>query len=247
MKNIDSNLLIVIPCFNEYKRLDIPQYVESLNNNKNISLLFVDDGSEDLTIERIEKLQKEFPHRIIFLRKEKNEGKAAAIYDGFSYAINHLEYDYIGYIDADLAVDIEEIHHLQNILLQENKQFIFGARWKRIGSKIKRKLVRHYIGRIFATIASLLLNLGIYDTQCGAKIFTNDLAKKVFTDKFNVNWCFDIEIFFRLLKIFPRENFDKYCLEFPLKSWKDVDGSKIKVTHTINVLKDFWILHKKYR
>lgn len=247
MTDIQNDFLVIIPCFNEYKRLNIAQYSDSLERNENISLLFVDDGSQDMTTKRFEELQAFFPNRVMFLKKDKNEGKAAAIYDGMRYAIENFQYDYLGYIDADLAVSIEEICHIKEVLINEKKRFVFGSRWKRIGSKIERKFFRHYIGRVFATIASILLDLGVYDTQCGAKVFSKSLAKEVFKDKFNVNWAFDIEIFFRLKKIFSQDNFDKYSIEFPLKSWKDVDGSKVKFSHTISVMKDFWTLYKIYR
>lgn len=245
--SIHKEVLIIIPCYNEYERLNTSQYTEELSRNNAISILFIDDGSKDNTSQKFEELKEKFPHRINFLLKEKNEGKATAIFDGVRYALENYQYKYLGYIDADLAVSIDEIMTLSVILQQENKDFIFGSRWKRIGSKIERKFIRHYVGRIFATIASILLDLGVYDTQCGAKVFTTEVAQKVFTSKFNVSWNFDIEIFFRLLKIFPKDDFDKHCTEFPLKQWKDVDGSKVKVNHTIKVLKDFWTLYKLYR
>ena len=244
---MSQNLLVIIPCFNEYKRLNTKEYSVCLQRNKQVSILFVDDGSKDRTVEKFKELKEIFPDRVNFLLKNKNEGKAAAIYDGMTFAIKNIQCNYLGYIDADLSVSIDEITNLANILSSENKQFIFGSRWKRIGSRIERKITRHYIGRIFATISSIILDIGVYDTQCGAKIFTVDLAKKVFTQRFNVNWLFDVEIFFRLLQIFPKDKFDHYCLEYPLKYWKDVDGSKIKFIHGISTLKDFWILKNIYK
>lgn len=86
---MNHNLLIIIPCFNEYKRLNTKEYSVCLQRNKQVSILFVDDGSKDRTVEKFKELKEIFPDRVNFLLKNKNEneGKAVAIYDGMTFAI----------------------------------------------------------------------------------------------------------------------------------------------------------------
>src|SRR6185295_18030478 len=88
----------------------------------------------------------------------------------------------------------------------------------------------HYIGLLFATVVSQLLDLRVYDTQCGAKLLrATPQMLAVFSRPFQLRWCFDVELLARLLGLQERSEFDVYrqCVELPLQSWRDVGGSKL--------------------
>ena len=117
-----------------------------------------------------------------------------------------------------------------------------------LGYRIERKPLRHYLGRLFATCASCVLGLAIYDTQCGAKIFKNNSdLKKVFSTPFIVKWIFDVEILARFGVILQNKgigSLENYALEYPLKEWTHIDGSKVK---TLDFLLGAIELFKIYR
>ena len=105
-------------------------------------------------------------------------------------------------------------------------------------TNITRNPLRHYIGRVFATFASIILHLPVYDTQCGAKLFaTSGLLKDVLAEPFQSRWVFDVELIGRLLigsKTFhPLTAID--FVEVPLKEWTDIKGSKISFGDAIKV------------
>ena len=218
---------IIIPCFNEEKRLDFSRFTNFIEGNL-CHFYFVNDGSEDNTLRLLEKLQELFPEKVKVLELSHNVGKAEAVRKGILSALDTESFAYIGFFDADLATPLEEIDFLLNYLKAETK-IVIGSRVKRLGSSILRTPSRHYMGRVFATFASLLLDIKVYDSQCGAKFFEKDTAKTLFLEPFVSKWLFDLEIIFRFKKLNP-VNFDQEIIEVPLRSWSEKKGSKLKLT-----------------
>jgi len=98
-----------------------------------------------------------------------------------------------------------------------------------MGSLISRKAVRHYLGRVFATCASLILRLPVYDTQCGAKLFSADCVAALVRGPFVSRWIFDVELLARYLRGHPGgPDYHDRILEIPLLHWRDVGGSKLR-------------------
>ena len=90
--------------------------------------------------------------------------------------------------------------------------------------------MRHYLGRIFATAASTVLRLPVYDTQCGAKIFRIVPATaNLFSEPFCTRWVFDVELIARYIRNVgsPGAAAGRIC-EFPLMEWRDIAGSKVR-------------------
>ena len=123
------------------------------------------------------------------------------------------------------------------------------SRWR--GATSGGVPVRHYTGRIFATSVSLVLDLPIYDTQCGAKMFRcSETTSVLFKDPFVSRWIFDVEIVARLLQERGPEAFRgtrSVLVEFPLQEWEDVSGSKIRTTDFPKALLDLWRIRSHYR
>ena len=97
----------------------------------------------------------------------------------------------------------------------------------RLGSSIRRSVFRHYSGRVFATIVSNILNIPVYDSQCGAKLFRTEHAELIFSKPFLSRWFFDVELFARSIEHVGRQNTIDGVLESPLSQWHDQGQSKV--------------------
>src|SRR5262249_16117766 len=133
--------------------------------------LFVNDGSTDDTISVLKALHEDDPERYVICDLPRNVGKAEAVRAGVLLAFAAGP-DYMGYWDADLATPLGMIPTFCTLLDDRpDLEMVFGARVRLLGRNNERSMVRHYLGRTFATATSITLALGIYDTQCGAKLF----------------------------------------------------------------------------
>ena len=221
-------VVIIIPCYNEADRLDTNKFIDYLSKNTHLHFIFIDDGSTDNTNLIIKQIILKFNSLASLLINETNKGKAESVRLGVieSYKINP---DYIGFLDADLAAPIGEIDNLLKIIKKDKtKEVVFASRIQLIGSEIKRNYFRHFFGRVFATVVSNILNLPVYDTQCGAKIFSRKICDDIFYEQFISPWLFDVELFARLLNVYGMERTIQMSYEHPVSKWVDIDGSKVK-------------------
>ena len=231
-----QKICIIIPCYNESQRLSIDEFRNFVNKTDNIYFSFVNDGSKDNTFDILNSMRKGYEDRIKIINFKKNSGKAEAVRVGMIESSNWLNFDFLGFFDADLSTPLSEIYNLyENINKNENYIIAFGSRIKIVSNAIERKNYRHYFGRIFATFASIMLNLGIYDTQCGAKLIKNSIVSEIFSKSFYSKWFFDIEIFYRVIKLYGRRESTKKIIEVPLNIWIEKGHSKITLIDWIKV------------
>jgi glycosyltransferase involved in cell wall biosynthesis len=247
---------IVVPCYNEAARLDLAAFRLFLDTplSSGVRLLLVDDGSGDATLTVLHTLATERPDQIGVLALERNQGKAEAVRLGMLEAMQ--QGSFVGFWDADLATPLEAIPDFLAILEAEPEvQWVFGARVGLLGRHIQRRMRRHYSGRAFATCVSLVLDLPVYDTQCGAKLFRIDPALHAVLERpFRSRWIFDVEMIARLKVLIASGGGPPLAhriYELPLMRWTDVAGSKVRGRDFIRAVRElaaiWWWLRRARR
>jgi dolichyl-phosphate beta-glucosyltransferase len=217
---------VIIPCFDEELRLDVAAIRELAEST---SLLLVDDGSNDGTLSLLRRLEDDCK-AIDVLALSANCGKAEAVRRGL---INRIAAgaEIVAYYDADLSTPPDELLRLIDTLRESPElDVVMAARVALLGRSIERRPYRHYLGRIFATFASISLALPVYDTQCGAKVLrVTPTLESALNEPFRSRWSFDVELLARLL--YPNPGVEPTLVsavfEVPLRRWHDVSGSKL--------------------
>lgn len=236
---------VVVPCYNEASRLDLDGFA-GLADDPLIRLVFVDDGSTDDTAGILTRWAVDRPD-VSVLRRSPNAGKGEAVRAGLLHVVD--THEIVAYFDADLASPPSELRRVIDVVCREpHIDLAMGARVGLLGRDIQRKRARHWQGRVFATVSSLMLGLPVYDTQCGLKVMRSTPAlRHALSTPMPTRWLFDIELLARMLEA-PEPLDAGAIVEIPLRRWRDVGGSKLGLAARVGVLAElarFGIRHRR--
>jgi len=245
-----ASTVIVVPCWNEERRLPVDRFRAFLASDPDVGFVFVDDGSTDATREQLKLLEEVDPQRVCVLGLEENRGKAEAVRCGVLEAIRG-EPRFVGYWDADLATPLDMIPEFRReIEARPACEIVMAARVHLLGRRIQRGALRHYLGRVSATLIALTLDLRLYDTQCGAKLFRNGpQLRDLFAEPFLSTWLFDVEILARRIaqgRASGRPTAQQVIYEFPIPEWTDVSGSKLRPGAYLRAALDLLRIRQRY-
>lgn len=242
-----SSVCVIIPCYNEARRLPADAFVAYLSRVPTVRLCFVDDGSRDDTRAVLARLQQQQPDQIEVMHLARNQGKAGAVRAGVLHCAGQ-PVDYLGYFDADLATPLDAIGDLQTALdRQPALDLVMGSRIKFLGADIRRRAFRHYVGRVIATFISNILKLPVYDTQCGAKLFRRGIVANLFGEPFISPWLFDVELLARLIRQYGRAGVAEHVAEVPLRQWIEQSDSRISSGYVFKMWYELYRIHQTYR
>jgi dolichyl-phosphate beta-glucosyltransferase len=193
-----TQLSIVVPCYNEEQRL--PRTIEQIERylgGKGLSyeLILVDDGSSDGT----RKIMDAAAERNRSVRLEalpQNRGKGRALAEGVA-AARGAE---ILVTDADLSTPIEELDKLRAELRKGAGVAIASRALRGSRVEVSQPIYRVLMGKAFNLLVQAVLLPGIWDTQCGFKLFRADVAHEVFAELTTDGFGYDPEVLYRAKK-----------------------------------------------
>jgi dolichyl-phosphate beta-glucosyltransferase len=233
-------LSIIIPAYNEERRLPSTlAQLESFFRGRSAAaagvalaeVIVVDDGSQDGTSAVIRSWNGRLPVRGI--RFEQNRGKGAAARAGMLAACGDCCLLY----DADAATPPAEIAMLAATMSQRQSDVVIGSRV--LGARenlVSMQWHRRLIGRIYTAVCSALVP-GIEDMACGAKLFTRESARDLFSRQKIDRFAFDIEV----LSLAQRLGYS--VIEMPVR-WEAIAGSKVNLVW--DSLQMLWCVLKLY-
>lgn len=188
---------IVIPAYNEEKRIEKTVRDYSDHFKEKAEILIVLNGCRDKTGEIVRNFKKERSN-IEYLEFSEAIGKGKAVHEGFRYALNKVsgfkfqDSGLIGFVDADEATSPEEYARLAGLIGEADG--VIGSRFLKGAEVSGRSFLRNIVGYKFHLIVKILFNLPYKDTQCGVKIFKANALEKILPDLKVNNMAFDVEM-----------------------------------------------------
>jgi glycosyltransferase involved in cell wall biosynthesis len=234
---------VVVPCYNEANRLAPDKFIEFMTFRKGVRYVFVDDGSKDNTLEILDQIRSKAPDRVEVLRMEQNLGKAEAVRTGMLHSFENHSTDYIAFIDADLAIPIDQIDALVTDLRIKKKSIALSSR------RLKPVPGDYGLRSVFSAWLSKLIKAQFFprerisDTQCGCKAFSREIVPGLFGEPFISKWLFDVEVILRAKDL---GELWKMVVEVPLPRLNDNSGSKVAPLYAIWLLGDMIKIERKY-
>jgi dolichyl-phosphate beta-glucosyltransferase len=199
-----------------------------------IEWIIVNDGSNDETCRVVREAHQKMIHtksnatthtwKIVSLKH--NSGKGAAVKTGMQLAQGHFHL----MVDADGATDFGKGLERLTLALQDSSSSllrvvaVFGSRAHlQEQASTQRSLVRTLLMKGFHIFVSLFVSTKIKDTQCGFKLFPEDVSHAIFGTLHLRRWAFDTEI------VLLCEQIGIPILEVGVP-WHEVDGSKLSTS-----------------
>ena len=189
------HLSVVIPAYNEEQRL--PRTIEQIERylhgrGTSYEVVLVDDGSSDGTRQVMERAEARYD-TVRVETMPRNRGKGRALATGVAVARG----EEVLVTDADLSTPIEELEKLEAALSSGAGVAIASRAVKGSKVEISQPFYRVLMGKAFNLMVQVFLLPGIWDTQCGFKLFRADVAHDVFAHLTTDGFGYDPEVLYR--------------------------------------------------
>lgn len=226
-KGIELSLVIPIHNHASYVEETTRKYAQALAASplvRGFEIILVSNNCSDATPQICERLARSIPHVRHFDYPFKTL-KGGAVIRGFGQA----HFSVLGFTDADMATSPEQFLKLIPPLLDNPRMGAAIASRQVAGAVMHpaQPFFRRFLGQGFSILRELFFDLGIKDSQCGAKLFRKEalLPLELKTNGF----AFDVELLYRV-----RQN-GFMIAEIPV-IWNDRAGSTVKLFSPIHML-----------
>ena len=213
-------LAVIVPAYNEEDRIGptLERLNEYLASQKYTwKVVVVSDGSTDSTVQIVTKFASSHTG-FELIDSHPNRGKGFVVRKGMT----EVEAEWLLFSDSDLAAPIEEVEKLI-LAVERGAPIAIGSRpLKESNLEVRQPWYREMAGRMFNLAVQTLAVRGIKDTQCGFKLYRQDVSRDVFSRCKLDGYGFDFE------SLMIARDLGYEIAEVPIR-WSHQEGSKVNM------------------
>ncbi len=191
-----TDALVIVPTYNEADNIG-PVMNLVLAQPTPISILVVDDNSNDGTAQVVKDAMEAAPDRIDLIERGGKLGLGTAYLRGFRYALAR-GYTYVCEMDADLSHDPDDLPRLIEPVKNDEVDLAIGSRYVggvRVIDWPLSRLVLSYAAGIYTRA---ITRLPIRDVTAGFKCFHRRVLEAIDLDRVNSDgYAFQVEMHYR--------------------------------------------------
>lgn len=198
MEAVVSKILVVIPTYNE--RLALPVTLSGLfENQPEVDVLVVDDGSPDGTGEWVDEQMQGDPRLHVLHRSEKS-GLGMAYLAGFEWALER-DYEIICEFDADGSHRPLDLGQLLEVAESGDADLVIGSRWVPGGAIVDWPRSRFLLSRGANLYVNTVMGLGVRDATAGYRAYSRRVLETLdLSDVQSQGYCFQIDMTYRTVE-----------------------------------------------
>jgi dolichyl-phosphate beta-glucosyltransferase len=237
------HLSIVIPILNEERKIsrDIREAIAFFSSQQWVGeVIVVDDGSKDSSAAVVKEWVNKFPDQVRLISYQPNQGKGHAVKRGVLAARGNM----ILFADSGYCVPFQDAQPGMEMLQKNEADIVHGSRnLKQSKIVLPRPWHRQFISFLFRRFVKIFAGLPrhITDSQCGFKIYRQEVGHQLSAQCQTSGFMFDVEVILLARKL-------GFTLrEIPVRWTMDPD-SRINLRRNLGkMMKELWGIKKQFR
>lgn len=198
-----ADTLVIIPMYNERENAAaIIDAVLQLPDSQ-FDVLVIDDNSPDGTAQIVkDKASENTPGRVNIIERSGKLGLGTAYIEGFKWALQHPQYEYICEMDADFSHNPNDLPRLREAVATGKGDVAVGSRYVSGVNVVNWPMGRVLMSYFASKYVRVVTGMPVHDTTAGFVCYARRVLDAIDLDKIRFKgYAFQIEMKFTARKL----------------------------------------------
>ena len=177
-----AGVFINVPILNEVRNIrELTERIVAVMGSTEYTLLYVDDGSSDGTLEIVEDIRAANSSVVVLHRRKTRRGcqRGGALFDGMKWGLENTPHNIFVEMDGDLSHIPEELPWGISLMMRPDVDFVIGSKYLDHSATYDREFGRQFISRFMNFTVRTMMQREITDYSNGFRFYSREVASAV--------------------------------------------------------------------